>query len=162
MILVAWKLECHPNQADSNSTQWQKLKRVDFPGIAFLSIAILSALLVFDMGGQKVPWTSPVVLGLASTSMASATVFALVESNYAREPIFPLRLLKHVGVVLPYLLLMLANASQTAVNSNTACCISTLLTGGSVAHALRPALFRNHQERLHGCRRCVHDAGHHR
>jgi predicted MFS family arabinose efflux permease len=75
-------------------------------------------LLIFDMGGEKVSWTSPILVALACTATASACVFTLVEHRYAKEPIFPLRLLKHSGVVLPYLLLMLANASQTAVSCN--------------------------------------------
>lgn len=117
MVLVAWKLESSNTEADDQSTHWQKIKRVDFSGVALLSITILSYLLIFDMGGEKVSWTSPLLIGLAVTTVVAGSMFCLVEKKYATEPIFPLRLLAHSGVVLPYILLLLANASQTAVCS---------------------------------------------
>ena len=120
MVLVGWKLKNTSKHEDQDTTHWRRLKRVDFPGVACLSTTVLSALLIFDMGGEKVSWTSPVLIGLAVATVVFGSLFTLVESKYASEPIFPLRLLKHSGVVLSYLLLMLANASQTAVSRSVA------------------------------------------
>jgi MFS family permease len=126
MILVAWKVDIKPksNPGDENTDQSTqdiraKLKRIDFLGALFMSTAILSAMLILDMGGEKVPWTSPIILLLAGISVLSGLSFYLTEKYYAKEPIFPLRLLSHKEVVLVYSLLAFQIASQVAVSLNS-------------------------------------------
>jgi MFS family permease len=123
MLLVAWKLDIKPTkratEAGNGAEQhvFAKLKRVDFMGSLFLSSLILSAMLIIDMGGDKVSWTSPVIPILAIISIVSGVFFYFTEKRWAKEPIFPLRLLSHKVVVLDYAILGVQVASQLAVSS---------------------------------------------
>jgi MFS family permease len=58
MVLVAWKLKVKPKDDNLNGSNepksiGTKLKRVDLPGSIFMSLTILSAMLILDMGGEK-------------------------------------------------------------------------------------------------------------
>jgi hypothetical protein len=119
MLLIAWKLEVKPRaevtKSNESATIGSKLKRIDFVGAFFLSTTILSAMLVLDMGGEKVPWSSPLIFILVGSSITAAAFFYFIEKYWANEPIFPLRLLSHRPVVLDYGLQMVQVASQMAV-----------------------------------------------
>lgn len=93
-----------------------KLKRIDFLGSGLLSATIICFLLVLDLGGQKMPWSSPVVLVLAGLAVAFGLLFLLVEGYWAREPVFPLRLLIHRDVITAYLIAGLQIAAQFGVS----------------------------------------------
>lgn len=80
-----------------------------------MSLTILPVMVAFDMGGQKIPWDSPVIIGLFAASLGSAVLFCLTERYWAKEPIFPLRLLSHYVVVTSYLQLAIQTAIQVAV-----------------------------------------------
>lgn len=121
MILVAWKLKVEPKKERDDDivhprSIGSKLKRIDVVGASFMSLTILAALLILDMGGDKIPWTSPVIGILAAVAVVSALLFFFAEKYWAREPIFPLRLLSHKDVVLDYLMMLVQIASQTAVS----------------------------------------------
>lgn len=117
MGLVAWKL--HVPEADggsrSSDSLRSSLKRVDFVGAAFLSVTVLSFLLVLDMGGEKAPWASPIIVSLVGICVAFGVLFYMAEKSWAKEPIFPLQLLSQYDVVTSYLIMAFQNASQTAV-----------------------------------------------
>ena len=118
MVLVAWKLEVKPkNNPKNNESQsiGSKLKRIDFLGAFFMSMAILPAMLILDMGGEKVSWTSPILAILGGLTVIGGILFYVTEKHFAKEPIFPLRLLSHRDVVLDYILLTVQTASQMAV-----------------------------------------------
>lgn len=122
MILVAWKLQIKPKNktsAEVEETQplGSKLQRIDFFGALFMSATILSAMLILDLGGEKVRWSSPLIAALAGVTLFSGTLFYVVEKNFAKEPIFPLRLLSHRAVLLSYLTLAVQTASQMAVRT---------------------------------------------
>lgn len=93
-----------------------KLRRIDFLGSLSLASAIVGFLLVLDIGGQKVPWTHPLVWVLFGAASFFSIVFALVEAYVAREPIFPLRLIVHRDVLSAYLVTALQGAAQFGVN----------------------------------------------
>ncbi|KAF9885035.1 hypothetical protein FE257_000766 [Aspergillus nanangensis] len=116
MALVALKLpetrSKHHLEASSLSTA---LRRVDFAGAALMSGTILSLLLILDMGGDRIAWTSPVIVLLFCPAALCAGGFYLIERSWAKEPIFPLHLLSHYEVLTSYSLLVLQNASQTAL-----------------------------------------------
>lgn len=121
MVLVAWKLNVKPrkqedNESDEPQTIRAKLKRIDFPGAVFMSTTILTAMLILDMGGDKVPWVSSVIAILAGATLISGSLFYVTEKYWAKEPIFPLRLLSHKDVVLDYTLWLVQIASQSAVS----------------------------------------------
>ena len=121
MVLVAWKLEVPVKELEvsrNNSkapSLMSKLKRVDFVGAILMSITILSFLLVMDIGGAQVAWTSFTILILGAICITSALIYIMVEKTWSREPIFPLFLLVHYDVVTSYVTLAMQNAFQTAV-----------------------------------------------
>ena len=61
------------------------------------------------------PWDSPLVLVLTSLSLALGLLFLLVEGYWAKEPVFPLRLLIHRDVLTAYLIASLQTAAQLGV-----------------------------------------------
>jgi hypothetical protein len=79
-----------------------KLRRVDFLGVVFLCISIVCGLLVLDLGGQRMPWTDPKILLLLGASVMALNVLVFVETAWAKESIFPLRLLLHRDLITSY------------------------------------------------------------
>lgn len=125
MILVWRKLDVAPpswrdDEAD-RPTMLAKLKRVDFLGAFLLSVTIISLLLVLDLGGEKVPWSSVTILFLGALGLKAAISFAVVETKWAKDPIFPLYLLRNYDVITSYSIISLQNASQTAVSDLLHC-----------------------------------------
>ena len=92
-----------------------KLRRVDFLGSLSLAVAIVGFLAVLDLGGQKLPWTHPIIWIIFGAAAVFSIFFVLIEAFVANEPIFPLRLLVHRDVVTAYLIAALQTAAQVAV-----------------------------------------------
>lgn len=121
MLLVAWKLKVKPKSAplegaSPSSSLGSRLRRIDFVGALFISSTVLGAMLILDLGGDEIPWRSPLIAGLAAATVCCGVCFYITEKHWAQEPIFPLRLLFHKHVVLDYLLSIVQIASQTAVS----------------------------------------------
>ncbi|MCJ1380110.1 hypothetical protein MMC17_003213 [Xylographa soralifera] len=117
IILVACKLES-PNRSQEyygTESTLGKLGRIDFLGSASLALTIVGFLIAFDLGGQKLPWNHPIIWILFVSSAALGVLFLLVEAYWAKEPIFPLRLLVHRDVVTAYLAVGFQIAAQFAV-----------------------------------------------
>jgi len=116
IILVWWRLEdpalSKTTEAQSGVAKW---KRIDFVGAFFLSFAILPVLLAVDLGGRKIAWGSPIMVGIFGCAIVSGVLFCLTEKYWAREPVFPLRLLGHYVVVTSYLQLAIQTSIQIAV-----------------------------------------------
>ncbi|KFY67157.1 hypothetical protein V496_01731 [Pseudogymnoascus sp. VKM F-4515 (FW-2607)] len=89
-----------------------KLARIDFAGAFLLAATILFFLLPLEITGEKIPWTHPFVLGLFTSSIAMGILFVLVETYWAKEPIFPLHLLGSRHVIIPDILVFLQLAAQ--------------------------------------------------
>ncbi|KAF4974866.1 hypothetical protein FZEAL_8283 [Fusarium zealandicum] len=105
MLLVTFKL---PKGTTSMAKSWTaSLKRVDFAGAAAMSCTILSLLLVLDMGGDKLSWSSPALILLGVSGLAFGVLFCIVEKFWATEPIFPLHLLANRHVMLFYSVMVL-------------------------------------------------------
>jgi hypothetical protein len=92
-----------------------KLARIDFAGAFLLAATILFFLLPLEITGEKIPWTHPFVLGLFVSSITMGILFVLVETHWAKEPIFPLNLLRSRHVVIPDILVFLQLAAQLGV-----------------------------------------------
>jgi len=116
LSLVAWKLEIPSLATASTQSALSKLRRVDFLGAIFLSISIVCGLLVLDLGGQRMPWTDPKILLLLGASVMTLNIFVLVEAAWAKEPIFPLRLLLNRDVITSYVNLGFQTGAQGAVS----------------------------------------------
>ena len=67
--------------------------RIDYPGIATLTVALVSLLLATSLGGTTWAWGSPQILGLYAVGLVTLVVFVLVEAR-AEEPVIPLRLFR--------------------------------------------------------------------
>jgi EmrB/QacA subfamily drug resistance transporter len=64
---------------------------IDYTGAALLAVALSAIVLVSDMGGTNVSWTSPLMLGLIAIGVVGLAAFVLAEHR-AKEPVMPLRL----------------------------------------------------------------------
>lgn len=115
-MLVEFKLKLNSEQKHLASDLRQKLKRIDFAGAFFLSFTILGALGVLDMGGQKLPWSHPVIIGLGCAAVTCSIGFIFTEKYCAAEPIFPLRLMTNNVVCTSYLMLTLQNLAIMEVS----------------------------------------------
>jgi MFS family permease len=116
LALVAWKLEIPSLATTSTQSAISKLRRVDFLGAIFLSLSIVCGLLALDFGGQRMPWTDPEILLLLGASVMTLNIFVLVEAVWAKEPIFPLRLLLNRDVITSYINLGFQTGAQGAVS----------------------------------------------
>ncbi|MCJ1404813.1 hypothetical protein MMC11_008039 [Xylographa trunciseda] len=76
-----------------------KWKRIDWLGAFTLISTLVLLLLGLNSGGNVVPWTHPLVLTTLPLSIVSLFIFIYVESNYADEPVIPVRLLLHRTVL---------------------------------------------------------------
>ncbi|KAI1382018.1 MFS general substrate transporter [Hypoxylon crocopeplum] len=92
-----------------------RLARIDFLGATFLGSGLLAVLLPLRIGGQKVPWISPIVLSLFAIGAVLLALFVITEMRWAKEPIFPLRLLKNREVVFSYLIMVCQTAAQVGM-----------------------------------------------
>ncbi|KAF2143974.1 uncharacterized protein K452DRAFT_223371, partial [Aplosporella prunicola CBS 121167] len=119
MILI-WGI--HPSDhtaADAAATEvtndrekQSKLSRVDFLGSALLAITILAFMLPLEIGGQSVPWNHPFIWALLGVFVLCAVLLVLVEEYWAKEPVFPIGLMRNGDVVACYLVTMLQLAGQ--------------------------------------------------
>ncbi|MGV8882046.1 MAG: MDR family MFS transporter [Rhodoglobus sp.] len=67
--------------------------RLDYLGMALMTIATSALVLVGTWGGSQFEWLSPQIIGLATTAILAAALFVFVESK-ASQPIIPLALFK--------------------------------------------------------------------
>ncbi|KAF3061750.1 Vacuolar membrane amino acid uptake transporter fnx2 [Daldinia childiae] len=103
-------------QSKTNTeTTKSRLARIDFLGASLLGGGLLAVLLPLRIAGQKVPWGSPVVLSLFAIGILLLALFTVAEIRWAKEPIFPLRLLKNRDVVFSYLIMVLQTAAQVGM-----------------------------------------------
>jgi hypothetical protein len=117
LALVIWRLHIPQLEESSPVSHLSKLRRVDFLGAVLLSISIVCGLMVLEIGGQRVIWTSPKILSLLGSSLIAGNLFVLVEGFWAKEPIFPLRLLLNRDVVTSYINLAFQTGAQGAVSA---------------------------------------------
>ncbi|THV48021.1 hypothetical protein BGAL_0273g00160 [Botrytis galanthina] len=115
LMLVLWKLDITPQQTCGKQSHLSKLRRIDFLGSIFLSVSIVCGLMVLDLGGHRMPWTDLKLLSLLGISVAAGILFVLVEGFWAKEPIFPLRLLRNRDVLTSYINLGFQSGAQMAM-----------------------------------------------
>ena len=93
-----------------------KLARIDFLGSSLLAIFILLLLLPLELGGEKVPWSHPLIPGLFAAAAISLVLFVLVEKRWIEEPVLDLDLFKQRDVVLGFLIMAFQSAAQVGVS----------------------------------------------
>ncbi|KAF7960104.1 hypothetical protein EAE96_001703 [Botrytis aclada] len=135
LMLVIWKLDITPQQICGKQSHFSKLRRIDFLGSIFLPVSIVCGLMVLDLGGHRMSWTDLKLLSLLGVSVAAGILFFLVEGFWAKEPIFPLRLLRNRDVLTIYINLGFQSGAQMEITDH-----ATFTTAG--AH-LMPSVIGN-------------------
>ncbi|KAF1981182.1 MFS general substrate transporter, partial [Aulographum hederae CBS 113979] len=79
-----------------------RLARVDFAGAGLLTLTVLALLVPLTVGGQKLPWTHPLIIASFVGCGVAGTLFYFTEQYWAVEPIFPLHLLRNRDVLTAY------------------------------------------------------------
>jgi hypothetical protein len=115
MAIVAWKLHIPSQKFGAKQSQLSKLRRIDFLGAILFPTSLICGLLVLELTGQRMAWTTPIILMLLGASLVSGYCFLMVEAFWAKEPIFPLRLLRNRDVVTSYINLGFQSGAQIAV-----------------------------------------------
>ncbi|KAF5572410.1 multidrug resistance [Fusarium pseudoanthophilum] len=132
MIIAAILL---PSTTQTEGATIERIKRIDVLGALLLGGSVLAFMVPLEIGGQKIPWSHPLVPILAATGVILSAAFGLVESRWAKEPIFPLRLLRSGDVTKTYLIAFGQAAAQLGVTQR----VSSTVAG---AH-LFPAVIGN-------------------
>ncbi|RFU32551.1 hypothetical protein B7463_g3771, partial [Scytalidium lignicola] len=115
IALVALKL---PNETSTKGSPIQikgqpsKLRRIDFVGAFLVALTISSLLGALSLGGQNLPWSHPIVIGLGVSSIILGGIFVTYEVKYALEPVFPPLLLLRRDVATSYAVAALQGAAQ--------------------------------------------------
>ncbi|HEX7027697.1 MAG TPA: MDR family MFS transporter [Gammaproteobacteria bacterium] len=66
----------------------RKTPRIDVKGAALLAVTLVSGVLLASLGGHTLPWSSPEIIVLATTTLAALAAFVQVERRVP-EPILP-------------------------------------------------------------------------
>ncbi|KAF2127802.1 MFS general substrate transporter [Dothidotthia symphoricarpi CBS 119687] len=119
IILVAITLpprvQHHLDEDMPKGEQGSKLARVDFLGATLLTLTILMLLFPLEIGGDRIPWSSPIIFLLFGTAVVCGTLFLATEAWIAREPIIPLSLLRHRDIVVSSLTMIFQVGAQTGM-----------------------------------------------
>jgi hypothetical protein len=107
------------NIEDDAVSPKSQLERIDFLGAALLGLSILALMIPIEIGGNSVPWTSPVIFALFAAGFVLLALFAATEAWWAKEPIFPLILLQQRDVVASYVITGCQIAAQIGVSIPT-------------------------------------------
>ncbi|KAF2119489.1 major facilitator superfamily transporter [Lophiotrema nucula] len=113
-IILVWYTLPNDIQTSKTGTEQKKgkLGRVDFLGAGLMTLAILSFLLPLEIGGVRLPWSHPLIPGLLAAGLVFALLFLATEAYVAREPIFPLELLKQREAIACFLTMGAQVAAQ--------------------------------------------------
>ncbi|OTB01870.1 hypothetical protein M426DRAFT_265404 [Hypoxylon sp. CI-4A] len=82
------------NLTGSSSSLKETWRIVDFSGSFVLVVAISIQLVGLSLGGNELPWDSPVVIGSLAGSAVLFGLFFWIEARTSAIPVIPLRMLK--------------------------------------------------------------------
>ncbi|MEW1639949.1 MDR family MFS transporter [Streptomyces sp. NPDC093801] len=68
--------------------------RIDYPGIALVTVGSSALILATSWGGNEYPWNSAVIVGLLAGGVLALALFCLAETR-AAEPMLPMRLFRN-------------------------------------------------------------------
>lgn len=100
----------------SNDKGKSKLARIDFVGATLMTLTILSFLFPLEIGGVKIPWSHPLIAGLLGGGCALAGLFLASQAYIAKEPIFPLELLRQRDVMASMIVMACQATAQMGVS----------------------------------------------
>jgi predicted MFS family arabinose efflux permease len=94
------------------SPKQSKLARIDFLGAALMTLSILCLLFPLEIGGVRIPWSSPSIFILLGLAVFFGGCLLVTEVWYAKEPIFPMELLKKKDALVSFLIGGCQSAAQ--------------------------------------------------
>ncbi|KAJ4372895.1 hypothetical protein N0V83_003186 [Neocucurbitaria cava] len=112
IILIAIVLPSRVQHHLDDRPQGSRLARIDFVGATLMTLSILGLLIPLEIGGDRVPWTSPIITILVTGSAVFGALFLATEAWVAKEPIIPLPLLRQRGVVVSSFVMIFQSAAQ--------------------------------------------------
>jgi hypothetical protein len=92
------------------------LMRIDFAGILLLGLSVLALMLPLELGGVKILWSHPMIFVLFGIGALLFLSFLANELWWARNPVFPVRMLTSREVLACYTVIGLLAAAQTSVS----------------------------------------------
>lgn len=119
MIFICFKLETSVEEGELHGKRKNlasKLGQIDFIGALLIMGAVVTLLLILDLGGQRVKWSSPIIIGLAVSTIVLGATFCWYDSKIARVPIFTPALLVQRNVWVSYSVSMFQVAAQVGVS----------------------------------------------
>jgi len=118
MVFIWWRLKTPVEQEASTRKRHNlgsKLGQIDFIGALLLVGFIVTLLLILDLGGQRLPWSSPIIISLAVAAIVFGAAFFWYDSKIARLPVFSPSLLLQRDVWTSYSIALLQVAAQVGV-----------------------------------------------
>lgn len=98
-LLTAWGPSSNTKKLEPPvSPNASRIRDLDFLGAGLFMITITSFLLVFNLGGQRLPWAHPIVVSLAVGCGFGGIAFVWTEAFWAKQPFIPLALMRTNGV----------------------------------------------------------------
>lgn len=74
------------------------LRSMDWLGVMFSAMCITTGLGAISLGGEKVPWSHPLIILAITVCVISAIVFVLTERYCATNPLIPPKIVTHNGI----------------------------------------------------------------
>ncbi|KAF1849201.1 MFS general substrate transporter [Cucurbitaria berberidis CBS 394.84] len=115
ILLVAITLPPRPHHHLDDGSARSKLARIDFIGAILMTLSILALLIPLEVGGDRVPWSSPIIMVLLIGSAVFGALFLATEAWIAKEPMLPLSLLRQRDVVVSFFVMFFQSAAQTGL-----------------------------------------------
>ncbi|KAK9464590.1 major facilitator superfamily domain-containing protein [Lipomyces arxii] len=94
VLVSAFAIQMNLKGKPASEIESGRLKRIDFAGSITLVIALALFLLALSIGGNYVPWSSPIVFVLFPLSFLFLAAFVHIETKVAQEPVLPISFLK--------------------------------------------------------------------
>jgi MFS family permease len=119
-VILCWVVLPNPNPRDDNkpeSSTSNKLRRIDFLGGALVILSILSFMIPLEIGGQKIAWTHPLIVGMVVAGILLTCAFVIVETQWAQDPILTMSIFTRPGVTITFAFTVFQLAAQTGVGS---------------------------------------------
>ena len=109
------ELEDSPKRSDQKGL-FEKLRRVDFLGAITVILMTLSFLLALEIGSKTMVWVSPLTISLLISFPVLACAFIYIEKYWAKEPVFPVHLMRHRDIVTTYPVGVFQSIAQMGVS----------------------------------------------
>lgn len=114
-ILVGITLPAQVHNELDDRLQVSKFARIDFIGASCMTLSILGVLLPLELGGDRIPWSSPIIILLLVGAAIFGLLFLGAEGSVAREPIIPLSLLRQRDVMVSNFVMIFQCAAQVGL-----------------------------------------------